>query len=142
MELPDGLNTTLTFTRAPSREAASATAGSSDASATAAAEAAAAEAAAAEAAAAEAAALPPWSEAAARARGVIQLKARHVPAEMWPARPCSTNFAHYNDSCAGPAPESPVQLRGGKPAAVQVELLPFGALDVSMGELPWYSVGA
>ncbi len=79
---------------------------------------------------------------------MIQLKARPVPAEMWPARPCSTNFAHYNDSCAGPAPESPVQFqRGGEAAAAaaaagavqQVELLPFGALDVSMGELPWYS---
>jgi hypothetical protein len=29
---------------------------------------------------------------------------------------------------------------GAAAAAVQqVELLPFGALDVSMGELPWYS---
>ena len=78
---------------------------------------------------------PPWSEVAARARGTIHMKARPVPEPLWPAIACSTNFAHYNDSCAGAAPQSPVVGLVG--AAIGVELIPIGAADVQLAELPY-----
>ena len=76
----------------------------------------------------------PWSLSA--IRGVIDAAVRAVSPSAWAAVPCSTNFYSYNDDCAGPAPESPVDPSLLVGPARNVELVPFGAVDIGLGELP------
>eukprot|EP01052_Picozoa_sp_SAG31_P034499 SAG31_NODE_4041_length_3642_cov_2.683601_1_plen_1147_part_01 len=74
----------------------------------------------------------------ARTRGsaTVRIRARPVPALIWPTISCSTNLAHCDDSWAGRAPSSPLSTVG-LGTAVNLELIPFGATDEQLGELPF-----
>ena len=77
----------------------------------------------------------PWSPA--TVRGVIDATVRAVAPSAWPSQPCSTNFYTYNDDCAGPAPQSPLDASTLVGPPRKVKLLPFGAIDIGFGELPF-----
>ena len=70
--------------------------------------------------------------------GSLRVRVRPLSVSSWAEVPCSTNFARYNDSCTGPTPVSPVKADKAAGSAVEAELVPFGSMDIGLGELPWF----
>ena len=84
--------------------------------------------------------LGPWVAGAVRG-GVLDVTMRQINAAAWPAANCTTNFGGYVDSCPGSNPQSPLSPADCSSTGcndVSMALVPFGALDVGLAELPFF----